>query len=52
MKNKGIEKLKLISENFKKNKDVKELAEAIKTLPPEIIELYNTILEKSKNEKE
>ena len=36
---------------MKKNKDVKELAEAIKTLPPEIIELYNTMLEKSKNEK-
>ena len=43
MNNKVIEQLKLISKNFKKNKDIKELKEAIKTLPSEIKELYNVI---------
>jgi hypothetical protein len=48
MKTKEIKKLKLIYKNFKKNKDVKELDEAINKLPPEIQELYNTILETRK----
>ena len=51
MNNKVIEQLKLISKNFKKNKDIKELKEAIKTLPSEIKELYNVIYKKKKDDK-
>jgi len=48
---KGIEQLKLISENFKKNKDIKELKEAIKTLPPEMIKLFYDMKKRMENEK-
>lgn len=51
MKNKKIEQLKTTLDNYLKNADIKQLKEYIKNLPPEMLQLFKTIMKKSKYEK-
>tara|TARA_R100000781_G_scaffold15258_3_gene12600 strand:+ start:1884 stop:2045 length:162 start_codon:yes stop_codon:yes gene_type:complete len=46
MKDKKIEQLKTIEENYIKTGDVKQLKESIKNLPPEMLELFNLAMKK------
>ena len=51
MSSKGIKQLKSIQKDFEQTGDVKQLMDSVKTLPPEMQELFNKMLKKVKNEK-
>ena len=48
MKNKNLKELKEIEKRYLENGDIQELQNSIKKLPPEIIELFNTMNNKKK----
>ena len=49
MKDKKIEQLKTIKENYLKTGDAKQFKESIKNLPPEMLELFNAALKTVKD---
>jgi|TARA_R110001583_G_scaffold127307_1_gene278914 DNA-binding ferritin-like protein (Dps family) len=49
MKTNGIEQLKKIEENYNKNKNLKEMEDAMEKLPIEIINLWNEIKKRKIN---
>ena len=51
MKSKKIEQLKTIQDNYLKTGNVTQLKESIKNLPPEMLELFNLAMKKSKDGK-
>ena len=49
MKTNGLEQLKKIEENYNKNKNLKEMEDAMEKLPIEIINLWNEIKKRKIN---
>ena len=50
-KNKAIQQLESIQKDFEQTGDVKQLINSVKTLPPEMQELFNKMLKKVSSEK-
>lgn len=51
MKNKMIEQLNTIQDDYLKTGDVEQLKESISKLPPEMLELFNLAMKKNKDGK-